>query len=193
MGILGLETFFALWNDINDSIAGPQLDPVKMAWRNYWRLALETFQDFHRLELSMLRKKLTQSQMVNHLDRKLQVLRNALRIFAQNVPKHACATLFTVCADLIDEWGSMSWNDVKTIQKQPSSGNVIVVPVAVVEADLGHIAPNGLNPVYRCDAAMPPMPAVPHIAQNRSYVPPVVNHAPMVMQARSYIPPIAVQ
>jgi hypothetical protein len=267
MGILGLEMFFALWNGIDDSGAGRQLEPVQMAWSNYWRLALETFQDFHRLEISMLRKKLTQCQTVNTLERKLQVLRTALLSFAQKVPNHACATLFTVCSDLLDEWGQMSWTALQHhVQKQPTPSDyrTIDVDVAVVEpkqnrthrrvrttagsCDLSDVQEVGVNNQsltqqseflraarafnqpsaaghqkmaseatttatrlshpnrarngpqlggtwYGRDAQMskPRIPTAPQIAQNRSYVPPVVNHSQPVVQTRSYVPAIDVQ
>lgn len=136
IGIFALEAFFALWHGRDDSGVGHQIEPVRMAWCSYWKLAIQTFQNFHGMELSTLRRRITSDQTINHLDHKLKLLQNALEIFAKNVPNHACTLLFTLCADFLAKQGTLSWADVvRYTQKQPSAkeNTVIDVPIVVAE------------------------------------------------------------
>lgn len=102
LGILVLEVYFSLCNDGNND--------VLLAWKSYWKLALEMFQDAHKLKETELTRKIVQNSAIPKLEQKLQTLRNTLRKTSRT--QHAAASLFAVCADLIDEWGSLSWTQV---------------------------------------------------------------------------------
>jgi serine/threonine protein kinase len=131
VGVFVLELFFALWNRSDDS-SGNQIELVQDAWHSYWKLSIQTFQDFHKTDIVSLRKKLTRAQTVSQLHTKLQTLRSKLQEFAQKVPNHIVTPLFTVCADLIYEWGTLSWDDIaRDARKPPSSGKGAVVNVTV--------------------------------------------------------------
>eukprot|EP00928_Gymnodinium_smaydae_P009784 TRINITY_DN1366_c0_g2_i1.p1 TRINITY_DN1366_c0_g2~~TRINITY_DN1366_c0_g2_i1.p1 ORF type:complete len:1267 (+),score=201.95 TRINITY_DN1366_c0_g2_i1:151-3951(+) len=115
MGVLGLETLFALW-DTNEANGGkcPGLMEARAAWCRYWVPVVRLFQMFHRHGPTCVRQFLAQSQDegVTSLVTNLRQLRSALRSSATNSQNKAHAPLLLLLADLIDEQGQMQWNEV---------------------------------------------------------------------------------
>jgi len=115
LGVLGLEALFALWHT-GEAYEGkhPGLLEVRAAWCKYWVAVIHLFQMFHRQGAQEVRQFLAQSQdegvtcLCNHL----RQLRQSLRTAAVHPLNARCAALLRVLADLIDERGTVSWNEV---------------------------------------------------------------------------------
>jgi serine/threonine protein kinase len=115
LGVLVLETLFALWNT-GEAYEGkhPGLLEVRAAWCKYWVAVIHLFQMFHRQGAQEVRQFLAQSQdegvtcLCNHL----RQLRQSLRAAAAHPLNSSCAALLRVLADLIDERGSVTWTEI---------------------------------------------------------------------------------
>eukprot|EP00746_Dinoflagellata_sp_MGD_P041029 gnl/MRDRNA2_/MRDRNA2_19909_c0_seq1.p1 gnl/MRDRNA2_/MRDRNA2_19909_c0~~gnl/MRDRNA2_/MRDRNA2_19909_c0_seq1.p1 ORF type:complete len:640 (+),score=114.12 gnl/MRDRNA2_/MRDRNA2_19909_c0_seq1:76-1995(+) len=124
MGILTLEVFFALGKVNGDhTLDDLALRPVQMAWYSYWQFVIELYQECHksrksgniskmRMEMAIRKSGAVRPAKVDQLLQRLQVLGKSLKHFSLSVPEHAAASLLYVCADLIDERGTLSWTEV---------------------------------------------------------------------------------
>eukprot|EP00931_Biecheleriopsis_adriatica_P007035 TRINITY_DN10835_c0_g1_i1.p1 TRINITY_DN10835_c0_g1~~TRINITY_DN10835_c0_g1_i1.p1 ORF type:complete len:1066 (+),score=139.17 TRINITY_DN10835_c0_g1_i1:36-3233(+) len=121
LGILGLETLFALWNT-GEAYEGknPGLLEIRAAWVKYWIAVIHLFQMFHMQGAQEVRQFLSQSQDegVSSLVAHLRQLRQALRMAAVNHLNVQCAALLLVLADLIDEKGTVSWSEIPTMLEE---------------------------------------------------------------------------
>jgi len=115
LGILGLETLFALWNT-QEAYEGknPGLLEIRAAWVKYWMAVIHLFQMFHMQGAQEVRQFLSQSQDegVSSLVAHLRQLRQSLRVAAVHHLNAPCAALLLVLADLIDEKGTVSWSEI---------------------------------------------------------------------------------
>jgi len=115
VGVLGLEILFALWYKGEAYDNGcPGLLEVRNAWAKYWINVTHLFQLFHRQGPQDVRQHLAQSkdEGINDLVSGQKQLRLSLRAAAAHAQNSMCAPLLTVLAELIDENGSLSWNDL---------------------------------------------------------------------------------
>jgi len=119
LGVLGLETLFALWDKHEAYEDGkcPGLIEVRKAWMKYWVLVIRMFQMFHMQGAHEVRAFLSQSQEegVASLMEYLRDLRKALRCAALQPANGFCTALLLVLADLIDEKGSVAWVEVPSM------------------------------------------------------------------------------
>jgi len=115
LGVLGLETLFALWHT-GEAYEGkhPGLLEVRAAWCKYWVAAIHLFQMFHRHGAQEVRQYLAQSQdegvtcLVSHL----RQLRQSLRAAAVHPSNVQSGATLLVLADLIDEKGTATWGEI---------------------------------------------------------------------------------
>lgn len=115
VGILGMEILFALWRTVaaNEENSSCMLE-VRAAWVKYWTVAVHLFQMFHMQGAQDVRQFLTQSQeaidtlLVNYLKQ----LRQALRAAAVHPLNTQFAALLLILADLIDEKGTATWEEI---------------------------------------------------------------------------------
>jgi serine/threonine protein kinase len=113
MGVLALEVLFALWNGRDDDGSSEELEPVHKAWCSVWKLLMESWRTlYYKPDASIGSKRQVCEKTANQLERNLQELRTALQNFSENFPYHSAAAFFNVCADLLDERGTLSWTDV---------------------------------------------------------------------------------
>ena len=64
------------------------------------------------------------------------------------VSKHTLTPLFSVCADLIDEWGKLSWSGITNeVQKPPSAnkGGANDNPPAFLPVEVEHVPSRGYS------------------------------------------------
>jgi len=119
LGVLGLETLFALWDKHEAYEDGkcPGLIEVRKAWMKYWVLVIRMFQMFHMQGAHEVRAFLSQSQEegVASLMEYLRDLRKALRCAALQPANSFCTALLLVLVDLIDEKGSVAWVEVPSM------------------------------------------------------------------------------
>jgi len=115
LGILGLETLFALWNT-GEAYEGknPGLLEIRAAWVKYWIAVIHLFQMFHMQGAQEVRQFLSQSKEegINSLVQHLRQLRQSLRVAAVHPLNAQCAALLLVLADLVDEKGTVSWAEI---------------------------------------------------------------------------------
>lgn len=115
LGILGLEVLLAVWDasDVDDG-KHPGFLEIRSAWRKYWSVAMHLFQRFHRDGASEVRQFLAQSQDegVKGLVNDLRELRQCLRSAAIHPLNSQCAALLLVLANLVDERGTMTWQEL---------------------------------------------------------------------------------
>lgn len=115
LGILGLETLFALWNT-GEAYEGknPGFLEIRAAWVKYWIAVIHLFQMFHTQGAQEVRQFLSQSQDegVSSLVAHLRQLRQSLRVAAVHHLNSQCAALLLVLADLIDEKGTVRWLEI---------------------------------------------------------------------------------
>lgn len=118
LGILGLEVLLAVW-DASEAHDGkhPGFLEIRSAWRKYWAAVLHLFQMFHRDGASEVRQFLTQSKNegVKGLVNDLRELRQCLRSAAIHPLNSQCAALLLVLANLIDERGTMTWQELPSV------------------------------------------------------------------------------
>jgi len=131
LGILGLETLFALWNT-GEAYEGknPGLLEIRAAWVKYWIAVIHLFQMFHMQGAQEVRQFLSQSQDegVSSLVAYLRQLRQSLRVAAVHHLNAPCAALLLVLADLIDEKGTVSWNEIPAMLGEDLQSQAAVVP-----------------------------------------------------------------
>lgn len=115
LGILGLETLFALWNT-GEAYEGknPGFLEIRAAWVKYWIVVIHLFQMFHMQGAQEVRQFLSQSQDegVSSLVAHLRQLRQSLRVAAVHHLNSQYAALLLVLADLIDEKGTVRWLEI---------------------------------------------------------------------------------
>jgi serine/threonine protein kinase len=115
MGILCLETFFTLWNRIWINVdCGDQLYLVYAAWCNYWHVAIDTFQVFHRSEIDHFRREMSRGQRIAQLAKGIENLVAALRLFARTEPENEVSPFFSICAELLDSASTLSFLEIST-------------------------------------------------------------------------------
>jgi len=118
LGVLGLETLFALWHT-GEAYEGkhPGLLEVRAAWAKYWAMVIRMFQMFHTQGAQEVRQYLAQAQEegVTSLVDYLRQLRQALRAAAVHPQNVQCAALLLVIADLIDEKGTVAWSELPSM------------------------------------------------------------------------------
>lgn len=118
LGILGLEVLFALWQS-SEAYDGkhPGLLEARAAWCKYWVAVIQLFQMFHRYGANEVRQHLAESQHegVTWLEGHLAQLRQALRTAARHPLNRQSATLLLVLADLVDEKGSVTWQELPSM------------------------------------------------------------------------------
>jgi len=115
LGVLCMEVLFALWHT-GEAYEGkhPGLLEVRAAWCKYWVAVIHLFQMFHRQGAQEVRQFLSQSQdegvtcLCNHL----RQLRQSLRTAAVQPLNSRCGALLRVLADLLDERGTVGWNEI---------------------------------------------------------------------------------
>lgn len=119
LGVLALETFFALWHtrEAQEGDA-PGLLEVRAAWCKYWVAVINLFQMFHGRGAQEVRQFLShqsQDEGVNGLCNSLRQLRVALRAAAQQAKNAEYVIVLLVCADLLDERGTSKWTEIPRI------------------------------------------------------------------------------
>jgi len=121
LGVAALEALFALWDgstvadaDADSGRAAARrraLGEARAAWLAYWKVALGLFQGFHAEGPERTSRRLSRSQDVPQLLRRLRALCSALANAAAVAPDPAEAAVLRVAAGLIDWRSSLSWRD----------------------------------------------------------------------------------
>lgn len=118
VGVLGLETLFALWN-IAEAYEGrnPGLLDVRSAWVRYWIAVIHLFQMFHVQGPQEVRQFLSHSQEdgITSMVTNLRHLRQSLRAAASHPLNRPCSGMLQVLADLLDEGGSVAWAEIPSL------------------------------------------------------------------------------
>jgi len=146
IGVLGLEVLFALWHT-GEAYEGkqPGMLEVRAAWCKYWVPLIHLFQMFHRQGAQEVRQFLAQSQdegvtcLVNHLRQLRQSLRAAASLNAR------CAALLLVLADLIDEKGTVTWEEIPSMlgEDLPTTAVPTTAAATVMGTEAGPAAGGG--------------------------------------------------
>jgi len=121
LGVLGLETLFALWHT-GEAYEGstPGMLEARAAWAKFWISVIHMFQMFHMQGAQEVRQYISQSQEegVASLVDNLRHLRQALRVAAVHPANAKRAALLLVLADLIDEKGTATWAELPAMLQE---------------------------------------------------------------------------
>jgi len=117
-GILGLEMLFALWNEEGrfDEERAPGMMEARAAWCEFWEAAVRIFQMFHVAGPQATREHLAgaaEGEGIARIASLLSAVRARLRASASDPSMKSKSALLLVLADLVDEHGSLDWEEVQ--------------------------------------------------------------------------------
>jgi serine/threonine protein kinase len=146
LGVLGLETLFALWDHEGEPAreAGT-MRQVREAWCEYWLTSLKLFQLFHGTGQTETRNAISRSAELGmqRITTQLRQVRHTLRAAAGDPANLRLASFLRVLADLIDERGTLTWGQLPQALQDPSVTALTISTPSAVKKQVGAVDNSG--------------------------------------------------